>query len=248
MIFYFTGTGNSLMAAKAVAAENEQLIDMAKSRKSGKYDFDIKDGERIGFVFPVYCYTLNDVVLDFVRSLNICGEHFVFAIVTCGASIGGTGTFLANELAKKGLTLSYVTPLVMPDNGVFYYDLDAKKKTDSILETAKDRLNVIKSELQAQKKQPPKGTSSKALRPMYHFMAKTKGFRVRENCIGCGMCAKNCPDSAIVMKDKKPIWLKKQCTKCSACINRCPVRAIEFGKKTEKRNRYVNPVLKGGKA
>ena len=248
MIFYFTGTGNSLMAAKAVAAENEQLIDMAKSRKSGKYDFDIKDGERIGFVFPVYCYTLNDVVLDFVRSLNISGNHYVFAIVTCGASIGGTGTFLANELAKKGLTLSYVTPLVMPDNGVFYYDLDTKEKTDAILEKAKDRLNVIKSELQAQKKQSPKGASSKALRPMYHFMAKTKGFRVRENCIGCGMCAKNCPDSAIVMKAKKPIWLKKQCTKCSACINRCPVRAIEFGKKTEKRNRYVNPVLKGGKA
>ena len=69
MIFYFTGTGNSLMAAKAVAEENEQLIDIAKARKGGKYSFGIKDGERIGFVFPVYCYTLNDVVLDFVRRL-----------------------------------------------------------------------------------------------------------------------------------------------------------------------------------
>ena len=91
MIFYFTGTGNSLMAAKAVADEDEQLVDMAKARKSCKYDFELKDKERIGFVFPVYCYTLNDVVLDFVRTLNISGEHYVFAIVTCGASIGGTG-------------------------------------------------------------------------------------------------------------------------------------------------------------
>lgn len=248
MIFYFTGTGNSLMAAKAVAEENEQLIDIAKARKGGKYSFGIKDGERIGFVFPVYCYTLNDVVLEFVRSLNIYGEHYAFAIVTCGAGIGGTGSFLAKELAKKGLTLSYVTPLVMPDNGVFYYDLDTKEKTDVVLEEAKKKLENIKTELLVQKKQPPKGASSKVFRPMYHFMAKTKGFRVRDNCIGCGMCAKNCPDSTIVMRDKKPVWVKKQCTKCAACINRCPVRAIEFGKKSEKRNRYVNPVLKGGKA
>ncbi|MGI5933052.1 MAG: 4Fe-4S dicluster domain-containing protein, partial [Eubacterium sp.] len=31
------------------------------------------------------------------------------------------------------------------------------------------------------------------------------------------------------------------CTKCSACINRCPVQAIQYGKRTKKRPRYVHP-------
>ena len=32
--------------------------------------------------------------------------------------------------------------------------------------------------------------------------------------------------------------------KCNGCINRCPVSAIQYGKKTASRGRYVNPVLK----
>ena len=34
MIFYFTGTGNSLMAAKAVANDGEQFVNMAQARRN----------------------------------------------------------------------------------------------------------------------------------------------------------------------------------------------------------------------
>ena len=246
MIFYFTATGNSLMAAKAVANEGEQLVDMAAARKAGEYTFEAK-GERVGFVFPVYCYTLPDVVLDFVRNLSISECGYTFAIVTCGGSIGGTGKYLANELKKKGLPLDYATSLLVPDNAIFYYAIKPKEETDRRLEKAKELLSEIKGELDAETKRAAKGISSSFLRPMYHLLAGTKGFSVTDECISCGMCVKNCPDGAIEMKDGKPVWVKSRCTKCSACINRCPKAAIQYGKGTEGRLRYVNPVLREGK-
>ena len=173
-------------------------------------------------------------------------RSYCFAIITCGGSIGGTGAYLAKELARKGITLNYVTPLLMPDCTVFYYNIEPKEKTDARIAEAEKRLSGIKAELEAETGQKATGISSKVFRPMYHFMAKTKKFYATNACVGCAMCAKNCPDNAIKMKSGKPVWVKISCTKCSACINRCPKSAIQYGKATEKRRRYVNPVLKGG--
>ena len=39
------------------------------------------------------------------------------------------------------------------------------------------------------------------------------------------------------MVDNKPEW-SKNCIHCTACINKCPRRAIEYGKKTQCKNRY----------
>lgn len=245
MIFYFTGTGNSLMAAKALAQDGERLVDMAKARKARDHRFDIPDGERIGFVFPVYWYTLPDVVLDFVRALEIGGAgRYVFSVITCGGGIAGAGAFLAKELAAKGLRLSYATPLLMPDCTVFYYNLETDENNASRLSAAGVRLSEIKAELEAKKEKKARGFFSEVMRIMYRASEKTKKFYATDACVGCGMCEKNCPDAAIEIRNGKPVWIKKNCTKCAACINRCPQKAIQYGKATEKRRRYVNPILK----
>jgi len=244
MIFYFSGTGNSLMAAKAVAREGEKIVNMAAARRAEAYDYDLA-GDRIGFVFPVYCYTLPDVVFEFIGKINPTRFKYAFCIVTCGGSIGGTGAFFAKELAKKGIALDYVTPLLMPDNAIFYYDIKPKEEIDARLRAAQRKLDEIKEDLEREEKQAARGISSRWLRPMYHYLAGTKKFTVTEDCIHCGFCAKNCPDQAIRMEDGKPVWVKKRCTKCASCINRCPKEAIQYGKGTRRRLRYVNPLLKG---
>ena len=58
-----------------------------------------------------------------------------------------------------------------------------------------------------------------------------------EKCIGCGMCAKNCPASTIVRTDyvapgHKLASMKIEqanCVKCGACMNSCKFKAISKG-------------------
>jgi len=51
------------------------------------------------------------------------------------------------------------------------------------------------------------------------------------DCIGCGLCARSCPNHAIVMRGRRrprPYW-RHNCEDCLRCMNYCPQQAIEVG-------------------
>ena len=62
--------------------------------------------------------------------------------------------------------------------------------------------------------------------------------------IRCGLCKDVCIDEIIEMEDGKPKWTNDRCSHCMGCISRCPKEAIQYGKVTQKRVRYVNSSLK----
>lgn len=245
MIFYFTGTGNSLYAASFLRMQDEELVDIAAATKQERYHYALRDGERVGFVFPTYCYTLADYILDFLRHVEIEGISYAFGVMTCGGGMGGAGACLKKALGEKGIELNYLAQVVMTDNTVFYWDLD---DTDEIAVTqrkADETLAEIKSAVEGRKTIPIKGGIAEPFyRLMYHALMKTKAFHVTDECLHCEKCARECPSGAIEMKDGLPTWTKDKCVKCSACINRCPVRAIQYGKKTESRRRYTHSILR----
>ena len=241
MIFTFTGTGNSLFAARTLAHEGEEVISMIEAVRSKAFHYTLNEGEKLGFVFPVYFYTVSDPVLELVRKLTVENAGFVYAVIPCGASIGAAGGLLKSELKKRGLELQRV-----PDGALIFYDIDSPEKMEQQLEAATKELASIKQAIDRGEGNSIKGSPvmGRVNLAAYHACMSTKAFYADEKCIGCGKCASICPAGAIEMVDGRPAWTKKKCLKCCGCINRCPVSAIQYGKKTASRGRYVNPVLK----
>ena len=72
MIFYFSGCGNSKYVAETIAAGlNDNLTFIPEAAREGRYDYTLAEGERLGFVFPIYSWAPPKLVLDFVKKLNI---------------------------------------------------------------------------------------------------------------------------------------------------------------------------------
>lgn len=243
MIFYFSGTGNSYYAAKRLLAENEVLINMAEAVKQEKYEYSLNKDEKLGFVFPVYFYTLPSFVSAFIDRLDIENASYVYAVITCGGGIAQAGSVLKKKLKGKGMELSFVSELLMPDNSMLFYQIPPKEAAKERISRAEDKLKTVKKSIDEHKRMQISENTiiSDLIGKMYEMSMKTGKFTVETaKCISCGLCEKNCPEEAIKIRDGHPVWIKDKCCKCSSCINRCPKEAIQFGKRTDKRNRYVN--------
>lgn len=245
MIFYFTGTGNSLFAAEKLLCENERLISIAEAMKKNEYSYEVCSGEKVGFVFPVYFYTVPDIIKEFISKLDIKGAGYVYSVITCGGSIGQTGAVLKKNLQKRGLSLSYVSSLLMPDNGMLFYQIPSFEEQKPRITEVERLLKEIAEDINSNKKSEiGSATLGADLFGLgFKISDKTAKFHADGKCTGCGLCESVCPVDAIEIRNGKPLWIKKACTKCSACICRCPSEAIQYGKMTENRNRYLNPVL-----
>ena len=54
----------------------------------------------------------------------------------------------------------------------------------------------------------------------------------RDECIGCGLCAKSCAEGAITMdQENKPLFSPDRCTYCGDCVKVCPTEAWKTVKK-----------------
>lgn len=251
MIFYFTGTGNSLYAANAIGEEQgEQLISISgeMDRKQEIYSYEQKDGELLGFVFPVYAWGPPAMVLDFASKLRIKEKPYVFSLCTCGDEEGQSTRLLGKALGASGIVLNSSFALRMPNNYVVGFDVDPKELVERKLKEAEETLREINGIISRRESAHRNiagsfpGLKTRVVNPLFNrFAMDTKKFYADDKCTSCGLCEKICPVHTIKV-EKKPVW-GKECTQCLACINRCPVKAIQMGKGTEKKGRYVHPDL-----
>ena len=255
MIFYFSGTGNSLYAAKSIAKEQgDTLISIAMEmqRKEHSYEYECEENTVVGFVYPIYAWGPPKIVLDFISKLTLTGgSPYVFAVSTCGDEEGMATEVLRTALLAKNLKLDSAFTLRMPNNYIPGFDVDPKDLEEMKLADADRTMLRIHSVIEHRHQgvfdllpgSMPK-LKTKLVNPLFNrFAMGTKKFYATDACTSCGLCEEICPVKAITV-DGKPKWVKKQCTQCLACINRCPVAAIQYGAKTEMRGRYVHPDLK----
>lgn len=245
MIFYFTGTGNSLFAAKRLLNKNEKLINIAEAMHKSEYEYKAEDNEAVAFIFPVYFYTIPSIVSEFISKIKIDNASYIYAVITCGGSIHQAGSILKKLLKQNDLTLNYVSELLMPDNSMLFYQIPPISKASKRLEKAEIRLKEIQRDISNRTEIQINDFTliSDIVSLGYKWSNKTAKFYADKNCIACGLCQIICPEKAIMIKDGKPEWTKESCSKCSACINRCPKEAIQYGSLTKRRNRYRNPIV-----
>ena len=247
MILYFSATGNSEYVAKRIATDtNDITVSITDCYKKQIFSFD-EEYKTLGIVTPTYSWGLPVIVTEFLQRLDLSHKpDYLFFIATYGTTPGQTGRFGDNILAPKGLTLSAKFSVKMPDTWTPIFDLSNKEKVQRINEKAEPEIDYIIKQVKNfadgdfMKNKLPYPLAKIGHNIEYDLMRKTKHFSVEDNCIGCGLCAKNCPVSAIQIKDRKPEWVKEQCVMCLSCLHHCPKFAIQYGKKTKKHGQYTH--------
>ena len=237
-IFWFSGTGNSLYAAKVLT---KTLIDIPLVQITEEEPPEAVGGEGtiVGFVFPSYYLNLPRAVRAFVERLEIRQGTYIFTIVTMGAIGHGSISALKSALKAKGLKLNYGKGIKMPDNYILLYNPTDPNKCDDLLNKNDVMLKRFAEDIISRKHSVTK--CPLVMNSMYKNIEKLDAkFSVKDSCSGCGVCERICPVKNIKIENGKPVWLHR-CEHCVACISWCPERAIEYGNKTDKRNRYCNP-------
>ena len=143
MIFYFSGTGNSLyVAQKLHESEGGELISIYDAIKEKRFKYKVEEDEKIGIVCPVYYWAIPTVVYEFIDQLIVesSAKPFVYAVVTCGNFIGNADKMLGNLLKQRNLQLSSVFSVKMPGNYVMWYDVSDKEKQNLTLRSAEEEI------------------------------------------------------------------------------------------------------------
>jgi ferredoxin len=256
MIFYFSGTGNSLWVAKQLAeVYNEKLVSISDELRlpNNNFSYSVSANETVFFVFPVHSWGTDCLTFRFLEKIRLVNyqKQAVFMICTCGGNCGYTAKIVKRLLGKKSIALTNHYSIQMPNNYMLLkgFDADSPEAARQKLADAPQKLQQIIDDIPAGKRKDlyARGKmfsflKSYVIYPLFRkYGVKYNFFYAKNSCISCGLCMDICPTKTIFLQDETPKWNKDTCVQCTACINRCPERAIEYGKISQTKGRYYHP-------
>lgn len=253
MIFWFSGTGNSAFVAQRLAEQlGEKLVSVGDALVGQHYDYALQSCERLGFVFPTYCWGPAPVVLKLMEQLHVQGLDegtYCFMVTTCGDDVGLSVPIFGKAVERLGGQLKAAFSVQMPNNYVCLpgFDVDPQLLRDEKLHAAPARIEQVGHTIAEGHVTvdvvPGRWAWAKShiVRPWFlrHMMTDAK-FRVDDQlCTHCGKCARVCPLHNVAPgdADRLPHW-HGQCATCLACLHHCPAGAINWGKASEGKGRY----------
>lgn len=245
-VYYFSGTGNSLWVARAIARGlgDVRLVSIADREEDGRSG----ESAAIGLVFPVYIWGLPHPVVRFVERLKNLGRPYVFAVAVNGGQVSGTLVQLRKLMKRNGSLLSSGFGITMPSNYIPWGGPGPEEKQRKLFESASKKIPEIVACVRSRKERPvEKGPLwQRALfTPIYKLSfsrvpAMDRRFWTDDKCNRCGVCSRVCPSRNIEVDAGKPVW-KHACEQCFSCLQWCPREAIQYGGKTPRYERYHHP-------
>ena len=263
VIYCFSGTGNSLRAARIIADElkDTQIVNVRKDPS----EYSAEDAGVIGLVCPVYEWDIPGRMKAFISALNINPNAYIFMVATYIAVHGKAFETVENILSSKGAHLSYARAIrCVASQCIAYPPFPPEKLMLPLMEKSmvKAAVEISKRKLRKYPHMSPitRKLFPKMMGPYLNVEHEyDKGFYTDSRCTGCSTCARVCPTKNITIENGRPNW-NHYCHGCNACVVYCPAKAIQFktpeayvalgtmiSKKLglpEKRKRYHNPHIK----
>ncbi|MCC2253723.1 EFR1 family ferrodoxin [Ruminococcus sp. CLA-AA-H200] len=228
MVFYFTGTGNSLYAAKQIGKELIS-IPQAIHKKEQKWRAD-----EIGIVCPVYGHEMPAMVKEFLKKAEFQTDY-LFIVLTYGNIHGGAAKLAQKELERSGKRADYINTVEMVDNFLPAFDMDEQTASEPEKQIEKHLARICSDIREHRKWIQPASEADRAWHRKYLEYQKALQaeqrphiYHVTEECIGCGICMRVCPAGCIYLKEQRAVHTMENCQMCMACIHHCPENAIRL--------------------
>lgn len=248
MIIYFSATGNSRYVAERIAKDTaDRTSSITLCMKNNKFKIELQESEFLGIVSPTYAWGLPVIVKEFLQSIELSSPPaYIWFVATYGTTPGQTGHFANEILQSHNCSFSAYFSVKMPDTWTPVFNLNNKEHIKKINAQAEVQIDAIIDKIKMRitgdymQRKAPKPVARLFYNVEYDIIRKTNHFYVEDTCVSCGLCAKNCPISAIDIVNQKPTWNTERCVMCLSCLHRCPKFAIQYGSRTKRHGQYVH--------
>jgi flavodoxin/Pyruvate/2-oxoacid:ferredoxin oxidoreductase delta subunit len=243
LIHYFSGTGNSLLAAKQLSQEleNYEFAIKLHAIENGLHNTDNTYTLHI-FFFPIYATAAPHIVRKYIRNLPD-GKNVRAAVISTNGKIstlfrdGYQGWALHQVrlyLSLKNYHVFFSDTLDYPHNITVAIPPRKEKYNKKIISQASAKFPIIAEKIANGQKFNrnfflPNIIWSLPFGILYSLFGRRgigKIFAANSSCNSCKLCVEKCPVKAIQSFDSKIRW-KWNCEGCMRCINTCPRQAIQ---------------------
>ena len=247
LVFYLTGTGNSLYIARQIS---DNIVSIPQAMKKGELNYE---AEEIGIVYPIYGHMPPNMVREFIQKAQFKCDY-LFAVLTYGMRKCNAVEIWDQVSKDAGHPFDYISTIIMVDNWLPNFDMNEQKQIDKHIP---ENLAKIKADIDSRKKEHEPVTDEERqqhaemlqrLAPIYgtgKLVAKAEDwFTVTDKCITCGICTKVCPKANYTIPGERAVP-KGECELCFACVHNCPHKAIILTKGEKNPDaRYRHPEIK----
>ena len=226
LVFYFTATGNSLHAARALSPEP---ISIPQAVKEGKLEYE---ADEIGLVFPDYAATAPLMVREFVKKAKLKAPY-IFSVITFGNFAANVADWWNDFCKQKNLKNDYINTLLMVDNYLPVFDMNEQIKVDKKIP---ENLAAIAKDIDGHRQYVSHFDVDEQMQAFLdqlqkeHFpMEAERLLKLNETaCVGCGICSTVCPHGNFKITHKASF--SGDCEYCLACVHSCPQKALTLAR------------------
>ena len=232
-LYYFTGTGNTLQAAREIQKtflERGRQCSLRRIEKTAPAKVD--PSRTLGLGFPIAGFTTYPLVWEFVNKLPRSQGATAFAFATMGGMAFAAMGPLRRILLARGYKPVGATQISMPSN-LWYKKYDpakTQKRTDKGLAHARRFANAFVDGKASWRTFPllwrglhPMLTSKRMWSSAPDYVKLS-----RDKCTKCALCVEMCPAGAIELNQE--VVLNGKCQWCMRCVSYCPEKALYYGK------------------